>query len=568
MGGMENPGLTSRPSKYPFAGRVLGWVALGLLVMASIHLAGTRMLQVDEAQQVYQAGILARGETERFYTHAPLLHLGPMSWIARHAGTSKTIFMLNRLLFLGILWANVALLARLCAGTWRGVPFLAWLLGAATLVPMWDYGFEIRHDNVMLTGLLVLWGLGRAWRVRPWLAYGAMGAVSVGLQFCAFKSFLYWVPLCAVFLLLPPDPRVKSRNGRLRAALSLIIGAVLAFLAVRIAFGLAGGWQAHVAGFMGGLSVTAKVDRFSPIGALERLLLQTPLLLALALAAVLACGKAWKVSGRKVIAWEGPLPEVGLMGLALLAFLANPTPFPYNLVFLVPFLVLCVGAFWRQGGGFPTGPLLTGLLVFGHGFPFIVHTIRHWDHPMDRQVQLQAIAEALTDPIKDRVYDGIGLVPTRASIGYDWWLHTFTIQSFYNGGRPSVSKMLEANPASVILSSYRTDWLPPKDQEFIHAHYLPLADDCLVLGGVIPAGGGAWECLQPGRYEVRARIAGEARVKVDGQALPSPSVVVLDRGRHQVECIEPSQVVWLGPRLSAVPFLPPGNHKTLFVNWY
>jgi len=539
---------------------------LACLVMASLHLAISRMLQVDEAQQVFQAGILARNQSSLYYTHAPLLHLGPMAWIARHAGGAESVFLWNRILFLAVFWINILLLARLCAGSWRSSAFLGWLVAAATLAPLWDYGFEIRHDNVMLTGLLVLWGLGRAWRLRPWLTFAAMGAVSVVLQFCAFKAFMYWIPLCVVFVLFPPFP--PGKGGRLGAAMALIAGGILAFLAVRGAFTLAGGWEAHVAGFKGGLTSPAKVERFTPFPALGRLVFQTPLLLALSLTALVECWRRWRQAGRNAIAWDGLAPEAGLLLLVMVAFLVNPTPFPYNLVFLVPFLLLSAAALWRVQGPFPRGPLLAGLLVFGHALPFLLKTARHWDYPMDRQVQLMKVAEVLTDPATDRVYDGVGLVPSRASIGYDWWLHTFTIQSFYDGTRPAVRTMLEANPAAVIITSYRTDWLPKEDQLFIRAHYLPLADDFHVLGGLLPEGGGPWQCLKPGRYEVRARTQQQMTVRVDGRDLPSPAVVTLDRGSHELGAVGLAQVVWLGPRISTLPPLTPGNHKNLFINWY
>jgi len=547
-------------------GKILLAGILTCLVFASIHLACSRMLQVDEAQQVFQAGILARNQSAQYYTHAPLLHLGPMAWIARHAGNAESVFLLNRMLFLSVFWVNTLLLARLCAGSWRGFAFLGWLVAAATLTPMWDYGFEIRHDNVMLTGLLVLWGLGRAWRLRPWMTFAAMGAVSVFLQFCAFKAFLYWIPLCVIFLVFPPLP--LGRGGRLGAAVALVAGAVLAFAAVRGAFALAGGWEAHVAGFKGGLSAPAKVDRFTPLPALARLVFQTPLLLALSMTALVECWRQGRQGGWNAVTWDGLAPESGLLVLVTVAFLVNPTPFPYNLVFLVPFLLLVVAALWRLREAFPRGPLLAGLLIFGHALPFLVKTARHWDYSMERQVQLMETAEALTDPVTDRVYDGVGLVPSRASIGYDWWLHTFTIQSFYDGTRPPVRTMLEANPASVIIMSYRTDWLPPEDQRFIRAHYLPLADDFQVLGGLLPGGGGPWQCLKSGRYEVRSRTKEQQTVRVDGRVLPSPAVVTLNRGSHELGAAGPIQVVWLGPQVLTPPSLPPGSHQNLFINWY
>ena len=64
--------------------------------------------------------------------------------------------------------------------------------------------------------------------------------------------------------------------------------------------------------------------------------------------------------------------------------------------------------------------------------------------------------EQLTDPEKDPVFDRIGMVPTRHHL------------------RQSSRQTLMANPAPVLITTYRTDRLPGEDQKFIREHYVSL----------------------------------------------------------------------------------------------
>jgi hypothetical protein len=109
------------------------------------------------------------------------------------------------------------------------------------------------------------------------------------------------------------------------------------------------------------------------------------------------------------------------------------------------------------------------------------------------------------------------------------------------------------------------------------------------LGKVLPAGGGAFEIIHPGRYRLaplqasdlvgsctnlanrlmtsteQPRLSG----KLDGAPLAG-QVLQLSAGTHQLETspgIEPA-IVWVGPRLDRIPALEPRSHNALFVNWY
>jgi len=202
-----------------------------------------------------------------------------------------------------------------------------------------------------------------------------------------------------------------------------------------------------------------------------------------------------------------------------------------------------------------------------------------------------ATTEAMTDPAKDLVFDGVGLVPTRRSIHYQWFLHSVVLKNFQKKGSLRLRDMLAARPAAVVIQNYRTDWLPKEDLEFIHEHYVPLSDDFWVLGKILPCGGGAVEIAHPGRYCITSReqsniVGTYAPPKSIFESDPSPkspplvgtldgvpltnAPLELTAGMHRIEVPDGRQpaVVWVGPQLDHAPRMNSSDHRELFVNWY
>ena len=571
----ENP-VPPHPNESLATARTLGWLTMGLLFLASIYLAANRILQVDEAQQVFQSALPRPAAS----TASSIPMRRSTIWVPWPGSRATRAMRIpsslgERFLFLLVFWSNILLLARICAGSWQSARILPWLLMAATLVPLWDYGFEVRHDNLLLTGLLSFWFLGPARAGAPLARLRGHGCPRRHPPVRRVQV----VPLLAAMGRgagrPPPHPSCRHL-GRPRLAFALLAGAGVGLLAARVSYALGGGWHEALAGFLGGVGTSVAAPRFSPLPTLLRLVAQVPLVSALALAFAVAQGARWRREGRAYLGWNTEFPELALLASVLCIFLANPTPFPYNLLFVLPFLLVAAAAFWRGGftGNRPVAAtaLLAGVLAFCHGLPFLQLTARHLDRTNDRQMTLMHLAETMTDPAKDRVFDGTGLVPTRKTIGYHWQIHTFTIGDLSNGKFPPVRAMLAQNPASVILPSYRTDWLPKEDKEFISNHYVPLADDFLVLGTVLPAGGGSWSCLHPGRYQIQLpdSVSGAQTILVDGRTFKVPGALDLSRGDHVLQGPAPSRIlaVWIGPRLNGLPSLSPGNHLNLFVNWY
>jgi hypothetical protein len=583
---------------------------LGALLWLSIHLASTRIYQVDECQNLYTARVLTTGQSGSFFTSvSPFLAL--LGWLTRGAEYSGAIFLSARLFMLEIFWLNIALIA-LATGnrlvSFRGLTALA---GAATLAPLWDYGFEVRHDNLILTCLLLTWCVVRV-HPRGVQSYLIAGALAVLMQSLAFKAIVYVVPLSLVILMFPPP---AHRVARRKLVLAWLGGAVGILLAIRLAYGAAGVWDLFLSDLRRVSGAAAGGSRFGPWDTLGRLFGQTPLLLAMTSSAIIVLcwpvvselaterrQSIWRrldrlreaLVGGTPLSWEGNCPEVFLLAVGLLALVANPTPFPYNLLQVVPFAFLVAFRhgleLWQQSRQHPQfTPAIAAILIFAHFTPFVLATRRHLIWTNARQESLASLAEDLTHPAKDPVYDGVGLVPTRRSIHFRWLLHSLNIHEFTAGPGPALREMLAAQPAAVLIPNYRTDWLPDEDHDFIRQHYVALGDDFWVLGKVLPPGGGVFEAIHAGRYRVAylrdSDLCGtypedfmgfysrptpaSLEGTLDGTAL-SDQPIELTIGVHQIDTTPDAQlaIFWVGPDRERLLRIGRGNHRTLYRNWY
>jgi len=553
---------------------VLSVGLLGGLAWYSAFLAANRIYQVDECQNIYMARVLATGQTSEFFTNASLFLLGPLGWLTKAFQQSENIFASARLLFLGIFWLNLFLIALIAGKRIRSVEGVIALAGAATLAPLWDYGFEIRHDNLILTGILLIWWFVR---VRPMgmPSYLATGAITVALLFIAVKSVVYVLPLAAAVLLFPPPGHQRSR---LQLGLAWLAGAVVSLLAIRLCYGTGGNWDIYLSVFRGVTKYSAGAEgsvRFPPWYTLGRLPGQMPLILALSIAAIIAILVELVRRRRAALTWNGNLPEVLLALGALAGLFLNPTPFTYNVLHLVPYMFLLVFSYgrtlWQELQSKPTlWPALASIILLGHVVPFALSARRHAKYVNYRQTAFMRLAESLTRPGTDSVYDGIGMVPTRPSIHFNWYLHSLNIRNFLSGSASSVHEMLAARSAPVLIRSYRMDWLSHEDQDFIQNRYVGLSDDFWVLGKDLPPGGGDVEIIYPGRYRI-APVDGssDAACSVDGTASANQPVEFAV-GVHRIEAGSGQRlrVSWIGPRLDAVQPIGKGDHHELFVNGY
>ncbi|WP_306598496.1 hypothetical protein [Geothrix sp. 21YS21S-2] len=523
----------------------------------SFALAMTRVYQVDEAQTVYMATVLAKGWTGSLFTSGQL-HLHPLSLLAHIGSTSATTFLVFRACFWALFWVNAALAVRASGMRVRSLHGAKGLVLAGTLATWWAYALECRHDNILITGLLVLWILARRTRLPRDLVFLSLGFVSLLLHACLFKSIAVWAPLTALLVGLEPG----GWATRARRAGWWLLGAAGCYLACW-AFKAHAGIQSLGANGQNALRVAVSSERFAPWHTLQMLLGTSPLLVAAMGGLVLLGAAQLRRRGlRKAWEEEAGFPEVLLFVLCAFAFLANPTPFPYNLATLSAgalVAILALGRPWLEPGAFREArglPFLVSLGLLLHLTPWAMRVAELFSMPNDRQEEIMAMTEAFTGP-DDPVYDGIGMVPTRKAPTYEWVINWANQGQFHE--RPLFANLGDRVPP-VVLPSYRLNYLPPADRAFLAANYLLLHKDFWVLGASprTSAEPGTWTCLRSGRYALIPLKPDPGPVTLDGQIIPQ-GITWIAKGTHQLamDPASPSALSWVGPTVQRVPV--PGN---------
>lgn len=557
------------------------------LLAGSLHFALTRSLQVDELQNLYMARILARGELHQAVADPAIWLYGPLGLLTKLFYSTRPILLGGRLVFWLVFWTNLALLsAAVSAGRGRKEHFV-WLLLAATLSPLWDYGMEIRHDNLLLSALLLVAFLARRARsaTSAWLVLGGLVPL---LQLVAYKSFAYLWPLLFLLLVFPSPSLGLSWEKRTKLFLLGLLGAGVLLGSI---YWITGDLAIVLHHGQILTSISQQKASFSPRKFLLSLPDAVPLLLLVTLLIPVVIGLCAYKSKQRLRAWDGPWPEGAFLLHTLLALWANPTPFPYNLIFVVAGAALFAGrglvcleddqmsyasAVPGELRKFVLALPNLAVLCMAHLLPFAERIARHREYGMDQQLRMIAYAEALTGN-DDPVYDAVGLVVSRRTVGPLWYLHSLLLDRMPPAGRSWVTRQLEKDPAPVLLLNYRWSWLPEPDWRWIEAHYVAPSPFVRLLGAVLPTGGGDLQVLRPGRYEMvggpGVDISSCQIETTSGQALPrghEPNVLELHSGVIHIHC-DPGvgpQVRWLGPRLERSPDVPTVNHRTWFVNWY
>lgn len=562
-------------------------VIAGFVCEYSIHLAGARIYRQDECRNVCAAYFLATGQGTTSGTPVSLFLL-PLMWLARGATHSVDLYASARFFSTELFWLNVVLLSVAAAGKLFSRKGVVALAGAATLAPLWDFGFEIRPENLILAGLLLMWCL---LRVRPegLQSYFVAGLLAAAIQFVHINSLAYSLPISLAAIIFPPT---GLRGARGKLALAWVAGAAVAFLLVRIGYGAAGLWSVYVRNWHHSLSVTDEgaVDwwRF-PI----RLAVQTPLVLAIAAAALASLIADARRRGTEAFSWDGVMPEGMLLALAVAVLALNRTRSPHELLYPVAFAFLLAARYlsmlWKGIAAQPaTFGLIAAVVVFGHLVPFELAARRHLDATNYHQERLINLAEQMTEPGKDLVYDSVGMVPTRRSAEYELFF-----QERNNGNsKASLSELLRARLPAVIIADSRFDQLSEADKEFIRQRYVAIAGDFWTLGKMLPEGGGDFEVLQAGRYHITSAeasnllgtyprpenlaesLAPEPKFPplsgtLDGVPL-SGKPVELAAGKHHLECAADTAVaiVWLGPKLDSIDRITGGERRQLFATSY
>ena len=560
-------------------------VGIVLLLRFSLYLGAMRMYQISECWNVSTASLLAAGHPVAGANLFQVL----LSWFLPKAFHSVDTFASARLLMVVIFWANWVLMA---TATGERVLSFRWLIALASvapLTPLWNWGFEIRGGNLILAGLLLIWGIARFCPASS-LSCIFVGAVVIALQCIAANAFIYTVPISLGILVFQPAP---DQTHRWKFALAWLGGAIVTLLVLRFAFG-----EAVLKACLPGTGLSGTVIRSEQYLGLwataARLSAQVPLLCALVVSALITVTvELWR-RGKSALNWDGIFPEVGLFIISFAALFAPQSSFASGLLILTSAAFLLAfryaSALWKlipaRSAIYPT---ITTLVVFTCLVPFIIAIEKGLDWPNTRQERLMNLAEQLTDPIKEAVYDqGVGMVPTRQMAYAPSARHEDSLENLVNDSAAQVRDVSTAQFPAVVILTDRTDASAKIDQAYIPKHYVSLANDFWVLGKALPLGGGTFEIVHPGRYRIStlqgSDLAGTFPAGVQGMLAPENSgtmigrldgvpisngLVELSAGTHHlattIDC-QPA-VVWVGPRLERPHRLGDDVHRSLFCGW-
>ena len=242
---------------------------------------------------------------------------------------------------------------------------------------------------------------------------------------------------------------------------------------------------------------------------------------------------------------------------ALVILNVNPSPYPYNVLHVAPYVVLAAldAAHWLlQAWPRAARPILavcaTGTVA---AFLLLAPADAYLRGESTLQLSYMNAAEALTDP-QDAVIDAVGLVPSRRPVGRDWMLHSGFMKAYSEREREQFADLiLEAKPP-VAITNYRWGWLGPRDVETLARYYLALAPDFLVLGFHSRTPSGQFELLRSGRYLIH--VDRRRPALIDGRPIQT-GTHRLAAGTHEYAGAEAGlDIAWLGPRAARLPALP------------
>ncbi|MCA9582381.1 MAG: hypothetical protein KC416_11345, partial [Myxococcales bacterium] len=296
-----------------------------------------RQFQVDEFQNLTNISYLAALRTESWATTAAPWQIW-LGVLLRPWDDTASMALTVRVFFGVILAVNLLLI------TWaqpyfrsaRGILAVLWI---ATLTDIfWRYGFEIRHDVLLLTGQLVLFGL--SYRVlggrRPFAYFVLAGWIGGLMVSFTAKGALHAVLYLSLLLLaVNPQQLRKPWRGRLVPFVGILAGLAVATVLVAVTLWTAGALDQYLAWFSNPSALLGDRKTFTALKWLHR---PPPL-------TILFSFVGMYFGLRDLVAHRGQeLTRSILTSLFVLVAMAvlacNPTPFPYNFLLLVAPLLL------------------------------------------------------------------------------------------------------------------------------------------------------------------------------------------------------------------------------------
>ncbi|GAA6143324.1 hypothetical protein [Hydrogenophaga sp. 5NK40-0174] len=540
----------------------LAFVSLAVTV---VWMASTRHLHIDEPHNVFTMQLVMAWGDPGAGNPVDLHHvIGGL--ITRNLPTASQHYLVLRILFAAIfittmLGVGFALPVSPPTGTNAGNTKLGWQVLAPAVIALsmggaWLHGFEIRHDLLQACGIVAFAWLIRSARdqVYGWGARWMAAAIIALMQLTSHKAFTLWIP--ALFLLAYTYGRHGNNGDRFTTRiLSMVqeLARLSAPCAVAAAAGLgllasAGALSAYLDKLQEFANYSVVSRRSSSVPAFRTMLLASPV--AFVLSFVSLCSVAIHfLRGLRVSlprALDTISPGVAMLAFCVVALIANPRPYSYNLVWVSAGLALAtaeglqlvLGRWWNR-----RTTLLALLVSASIATLFPLYRTPWFSQSMSEQMQTTKAVEAITSP-QDRVLDGTGLVTSRQAPSRDWLLHSLFLKSYHRTPSAQFANIVKQTyPPVVILGHYRWRWLKRRDREAVAMWYRPASPTFWVLGYDLKSPDGeVVEIKRTGRYEVTGGS------QLDGQPILNPSVHLLSEGKVQVSGPGKVSIRWVGPK--------------------
>ncbi|HSN68754.1 MAG TPA: hypothetical protein VLV48_05880, partial [Thermoanaerobaculia bacterium] len=246
----------------------------------------------------------------------------------------------------------------------------------------------------------------------------------------------------------------------------------------------------------------------------------------------------------------------------VVAFVAlNPAAYVYNAVILVPLLAPLLGGIGRLTRRLPVADTAALALV-------ALLTVTGGLHAMETVIERNSADQRNTldwmwqnTAPEERAFDWQGMHFGRLGV-HHWWTYRGMLGP-YRAGAYRLEEEWRQAPVTLVLHTYRLQWLTRADSAFLRDHFVSIAPCASVPGYVVSGaelrGGSRFEIFAEGIYERRPGAA----VLIDGR--PAPRRLRLARGVHTIEAapgITPPAVFGLRYR-GARRRLPPCGDEPL-----
>jgi hypothetical protein len=426
----------------------------------------------------------------------------------------------------------------------------AWLAVAVVLAfaGYIEWIFMVRPEPIALGfGLAGLWFITRApgyegasprAGVEPIFVAGLLS----GLAFLTEQKAIYLN--LALGLALVGDALVRRSVGQaLRDGTVLVFGWVLVVTAYYLFFALQGAELLHMlrrslAGptlqnrLSGHLTYEGGLRQF-----VVRSLLRDPVLYTLCFIGLLLCG--WRLA-----ALESAERRAWIFSVAITVMVfAQPSPWPYNFVLVIPFLALWapqVVTAIPAGNGLTKHVALT-ILVTALGMSF-VRNVQVLAHNNAFQNETVRRAELLLRP-GDTYFDGIGMIVTHQQAGWklpgqviSWDTPTLkALRGAVARGDVNHFERIFAGAPKLWILSYRTLAIEDILTPYLMDAYIPIYPNVLIAGRALDGDiGFLFRVRWPGRYRLFDAFGrpSKAAFEIDGDL--TDGVVALDKGPHRV----------------------------------